>query len=702
MGDSISGYADEIYTSLSTKSTGPSGTTTTDSDTLVQRYFLLLDKTIFPKLTLDVTGIFEKDLTNSKSSGQEESTSTTTRFVPSATLTLRDPLYNAGIGYFLNEQQSTASRAPSVTLVNEDYQALFGWRPAGLPTMDMRFDRIDTFDKAHAITDTTEDLLTLASLYAYKGVRLQYFGTYTDTTDHLHSTETQNLNQNMLGMYNTSFFNGRLLFGETYNINTDKVTTVSMAAGGTVSVQVFPFSGLSTLSNMPTLGPLSPNPALIDGNLTVSAGIDIGLPPLGGNLTLRNIGLDFQNAVAVNDLQVWVDRTLTPAVAASFSWGIYTSPDNQNWTLLQTVFPASFGTFQNRFDIPIAQVTTRYIKVVVAPLSAAVTGASSFPNIFVTELQAFVTQTATGKERQSLTNTTQISTTTARYRIFDSPLIYYDFSYFFDRGSTSAQETSTLSNGLSGTYRFTSFLTSSARIIRQDGTQGNETTTAYVYNASLIATPLPTLTDSIVVSGTDESIGRLPQSTASISLNNTAQLYKGVDVTFNAGRVDTENTDRSKIDSTIFSAGANIVPHTGMTWTFILSETDTSRSIPGGVTTSLVSKNGLVTLAYTPVKTLYLLASINLLEETGQRRQVLQTYGGNWTPFPYGALQLRFSYNETAIPEQQLTTKTISPGVRYKINSRSFLDLSYQSLKSQIASQITDSTGVTLELEIFL
>ena len=118
----------------------------------------------------------------------------------------------------------------------------------------------------------------------------------------------------------------------------------------------FFLSAASSLSQTrPRLGALAPNAALIDGNLTASAGIDIGLPPLGGNLQPRNIGLDFLNPVQVNDLQVWVDRTLTPVVAASFSWDIYTSADNLTWTLYQTVFPATFGPFQNRFDIQIRE-----------------------------------------------------------------------------------------------------------------------------------------------------------------------------------------------------------------------------------------------------------------------------------------------------------------------------------------------------------
>ena len=113
-------------------------------------------------------------------------TSTNTKFLPSATLTLKDPLYTAAIGYYLNEQRQAASRTPTITLVNKDYQALFNWRPAGLPFFDFKYDHIDTYDLRHSTTDTANDNFSLISHYFYKGFDLRYFGTYLDTDDKLH------------------------------------------------------------------------------------------------------------------------------------------------------------------------------------------------------------------------------------------------------------------------------------------------------------------------------------------------------------------------------------------------------------------------------------------------------------------------------------------------------------------------------------
>ena len=634
MADSVNGLIDEQYSSISTKTTESGQTVKSDSVSYQERYTFLVDKTIFPKLTFDGTGIFERDTTNEKTTGQEEVTSTSTRFVPSATLTLKDPLYTAAIGYFLNEQTEAASRTPSVTLVNKDLQALFNWTPAGLPFFNFRYDHIDTYDLSHLFTDTASDNYWLISQYAYKGLAFSYFGTYTDSQDKLHDVDTVDVTQNGTGAYNDTFLDGRLLFGTNYNIIKSDVTTSSTVAGGTVSVQVFPYSGLFSLTNTPLLGALAPNSALIDGNLTVSAGINIGLPSLGGNMQPRDIGLDFLNPLEVNDLQVWVDRTLTAEVAASFSWDVYTSADNLTWTLVQTVFPANFGAFQNRFDIPITGVKTRYIKVVVNPLAATVTGANNFPNIFVTELQAFVTQTVERSKEQKFGSTSQVSNTTVRYRILNNSLLDYESSYFFSKNSSAGLETSYLSNGLKSNYRFTSMLAASGRFAWETGKQANERETAYIYDASLIATPLPTLTDSIVVSGRDETLAGQPQDTQSFFLNNTAQLYKGLDANLSIGRINATEPGGSKLASDTVTVGANIVPNKTMTWTVNYTYVSTDRSGPGVSSPSNLTQQATVTLAYTPVRTMYLFASVERLTETGVESRRCRTTGSTGHPFP--------------------------------------------------------------------
>ncbi len=135
-------------------------------------------------------------------------------------------------------------------------------------------------------------------------------------------------------------------------------------------------------------------------------------------LVRRQIGLDFLIPTEVNQLLVWVDRELTSTVVSSFSWQVFTSDDNLNW--VGPIVPSSvgFGTFENRFEINFSSVTTRYIKVVTTPL---LPGPLVPPNIFVTELQAFV-RTPAADLKGKTSRTTHNYDLDVKTRILDNPV----------------------------------------------------------------------------------------------------------------------------------------------------------------------------------------------------------------------------------------------------------------------------------------
>ena len=255
------------------------------------------------------------------------------------------------------------------------------------------------------------------------------------------------------------------------------------------------------------------------------------------------------------------------------------------------------------------------------------------------------------KEQQTLGSTSQISSYDGQVPDLRRRTSLLRILLFFQQEQQYGPGNSTLSNGLSSNYRFSSIFATSGRFAWETGEQANEQESAYIYNASLIATPLPTLTDSLVLSGRDETIGGKPQNTQSLFLNNAAQLYKGLDMNLNVGRTIATETDGSKLQSNTVTMGANVVPHRTMTWTFSYSYGNTDRSAPGAPSTSTLTRQETVTCAYTPFKTMYLFASVQRIEQTGQTVMTLQNYGFNWSPFPDGALQFRFSYYETVTLE---------------------------------------------------
>ncbi len=713
----FSGLLEYDYTFFSSKTTDASGTTTKfNTNTYNPRVTLSVNTDIFPKVNLNAGGVFEKNIAIFSSEG--ESTKTTlTRWRPYIYLTLRDPLYEVGIGYNRKEDSTKATETPRFTLINDDYLATLKWRPEGFPSIEAQLERTNTYDESRDVQNTTKDYLSLLSRYTFKGLDIRYQGTYTDTDDKVTPLETKDMLHSAWLSYSDSFFDRRISVSSTYNFNYEEIKTSTSAStsapgtGGTVSIQLFPLAGLSINNNAVTPLTLNANPALIDGNLTAGAGINIGLPPLGGDTTARNIGLDFFLPTEVNQLLLWVDRDLSAAsgsaIVTFFSSNIqvFSSSDNLNWTSVPLALPpVTFGPFQNRFVINFTNVTTRFIKVVIPPLNATILGASSFPNIFVTELQAFLTQPVGGTPgRKSLTITrmTHNYYLDARARILDIPTLFYELDYFYTRIDPGGQLRYTVSNGFSGNYRFSQIFSGRARVAYENGEEEREHRSAWIYDAALEATPLRTLTNRLLFSGRDETIGGKRNSTNSIILYNIAQLYKGLDVNLNIGQNFTKDESGLRTNETDFQILATIIPHPAVNTSLAYKYSIINQSGGSGSSGSGNMQTGEFIVSYRPFRTLFAVATIDLSTTTDGKTLVTQNYGFNWSPFPDGALQFRFFYNEN-LTTGGVKERIINPGVRWNITRRSYLDLSYQRSINTSPGQKVDENIISFQAKIFL
>ena len=693
----INGLLEFNYSFLTSKMKDGTGVTTkTDTSNYNPRFTLNIDTKIFPNLKLHAGGIAEFIKTDFESSGIDTKT-TLTRIRPYVDLTLETPLYTAGLGYIMRQEKTKTTDSPSVTLVNEEYNAILGWRPEGLPNIDMKLRRTNNFDEEKVLRDIKEDSVNLISKYTYRGLQLNYNSTYIHTMDHLNDLDVKQLTHNGRVAYGGSFLNKRVTVNTTYDIFHQEVKTVSEGTGF-ITLQVFAFAGLSKIDD--TLPPvpitLDQNPALVDGNTTASAGIDLisNLP-----LVRRQLGFDFLNPAEVNQLLVWVDRDLSTAIASSFLWEIFISEDNLNWTPWAGPITASFGPFQNRFEINFPNIipAKRYIKVVTTPLSRTPLVP---PNIFVTELQAFLRQSA-AEAQEKTRRTSHIYNLDAKARILDNPILFYDFYYFFNKVLPDDQKRYNVSNGFSVNHRFSSIFSGTARVAREDGEEDDEKRVAYVYNASITADPLRTLRNSLVFSGREEEIGEKPNDTRSIFLYNTAQLYQGIDVNLSGGLNFSKQETGEKARDIVINLGANIVPHRTMTLGLNYSDTMSRRRGSERGTFSTSARRLDLSVNYNPFRTLYFLAFIQVIAEKGEDIQTIQNYSVNWSPFPDGALQFNLAYNENLRSEDNAKERNFIPSVRWKITKRSYIDLSYQIISSESKVQKVNSQVISSNLKIF-
>jgi hypothetical protein len=702
----ISASLEFNYNYLSAKTTDASGNTVkTAAQVYNPRFQLDINTAIFPNLRLRTGGLVEGIISDVTSGGSGIRT-TQINFRPYIDLTLETPLYTASIGYFRRQQTTEVTHSGSTTLTNDDYYTILRWRPAELPSMDLQLKHDVYYDDTKSILNTTQDLITLNSKYQYKGFLLDYYGTYQHTQDKINDLDVTQYSNSARAAFSDSFLDKRVAVNTTYNILYQE-TRIESTGAGLVSSQVFPFGGLSSLDDTPLDGPLDPNPALIDGDLNASAGINIGLPPPGGDIRLRNMGLDFLTPTGVNRLLLWTDRDLSiaPNIVNFFSSNlkVYVSSDNLNWVAWPITPPITFGPLENRFEIKFATVVParRYIKVVTPPLNPAVAGAFAFPVIFVTELQAFV-ETPAKNLKNRFSTTTQNADLDVKTRILDIPTLFYEFYSYYNRQDPIHQQQYTISNALSTFYRFNEVFSGRAKVALENGEDlSGLKRFAYIYDAALTADPLRTLHSSFVVNGRDEKIDGKPNNLNSIFLYNTAQLYKGIDVSLNAGVNFLKQVSGESGRDFVINLQANIVPHRTLTLGLNYNTTISHHSTMERGSFSNYQQELDITLSYNPFTTLNLYAFIQVIGEKAREVQTLQNYAINWSPFPGGALQFYIAYNENYRSEDRLKERIFYPSIRYNLSKRSYVQLSYQLIRSRSDIQKIDSNLISASVKLF-
>lgn len=680
--EGISGYMEHTYNNGKQKSEDSTGVKTeTKTDSFIQQYSLALDRRLYPNLGLMAGGFYERNSMTMETEGQENS-STVTKIKPYVNLRLRTPLYQADVGYDRREEEVKSSQAPTTTTIRDSYVANLGWRPDDFPLTNFRFFRSETHDKDRQIQDSTDDIFQFTSEYRPIGsLFLKYTGSFEDFQDHLKGNEIRTESHEGRVTFADQFWRKRIALSSEYYINYIQ-TEISTSGVGDIASPLSPVFGLSAISDNTVIVVMEQNPALIDGNLGDGVGINLGLPPPGGDARRRHVGMDFVNATALNTLLVWVDRDLPPDIASSFSWDIYTSSDNINWQLRQTVSPAIFGPFLNRFEIHFVTVTTRYIRVVTRPLSPTVPFSSGFPIILVTEVQA-VLRTPAASAQKKASSTNHRYNLGMRVKILDAPSLYYEMSYFFIKSGTLPSNYD-LSNGLSLSHPLSKVFSVSARVLREDGHSQDGEKVAYRYSASIVAVPLETLQHTLLYSGGTEKTGEERTDSNYVAILNTAHLYEGVDANLGLTKGIQTRGNGEKADTTQITGGVTLVPHRSMT--INLSYFETSRKTSGGslsTGTQDTLKSGEASISYTPFPTLYLFGSYHVERKTATPNSSTLNYAVSWSPFPGGTLNFNFNYNETLRSENNERDRTITPFIRWNISRRMYSELTYQDLRTE-------------------
>lgn len=693
------------YSHIVSHTTDQFGKTTSSTiDELAQHYRLAFDRTLYPFVRVRSLGLLDKvqDWTDADAGA---SRSDQLRLSGSAHLLLGPPVLHTELGYDRRDETSGSSLSEGRPhLVSETYSVNTGWRPADLPSLDLRLARTNTFDTARRIQDTTVDEAQVSTAFnASRQLDLRYSLHWLDSSDHLSATSTTDLTNVARASYADTFDGGRTAVSAAYTFQNRFSDTTVQGLGGTVATQQLPSAGLSLVETFPALpgtDTLTPNGPLIDGDTAASAGVNLGFSPaLAGDQNLRDLGVQFVDPTTqVNTLFVWVDRQLPVEIASTYSWTAYRSDDNVAWTPVSLTAPVVFSLFQNRFEIHIESIQARYVKVVTKPLFATVTADRRFSDVFATELQAYFTISAAEARGHSSTNT-QTANATLRRQLLQNPSLTYDFSGLL---TSSGPHTSYLFvNGLSLDRRLTPALLLSARAARQDLGQDGQHTGVLQYSTSLAARPLPTLSHTLSYNGQYGQTPRGATVTNSVTLINHAELYRGVDALASLGY------SRNLADTGVTTAGStaivtlSLVPHRALSLasTYFYSSVHAT----GGSQPSVSQDNERVdsSISFTPIPALYLGGTLTRVIK-GARPTTLATFGGNFSPFPGGDVLFRLSYTESFDSSIEAKSKIAVAGVHWSIRAGTFLDVNYSLLDSSAAATSSGSRAFTASLLIQL
>lgn len=676
--------------------------TAQDTTDLTQQYQLSLDRRLYPNLGFSGTGLLAKDLRWTRDATGATGRTDQTAATLSTRLAGGDSLLGGALSYD-RRQEAVALPTGRAWATGDTYALTAGWHPLDLPTLDLRLERSDRHDPSQPGEDaTTWDGLLALEYRPGRTTDLRY----TLRADRVAraGTETTSIVQDGRGTWRDTVLGGRTTAFASAGVTSVWSETTSTDPAGTVATQRFPVQGLfkiESFADTPERDTLEPLDALKDGNVQGDTGVNLGWSVGLADRNPRDLGLRFADAVTkVNRLRVWVKDPLEPAVWGAFLFDVYRSEDGQTWAPVPLAGPISFGTLENRFELPILETAAPYLKVVTRPIDPSVSTADRYKNIVVTELQAFDAVPA-AQVRGASTRVAETFSGSAQTRLLSTPNLSHDVTVSVTNGGAGAPVTWLLVNGLSLSRPLSPHTLFSARVARQDADAGDGHQGMFQWSGSLAHQPLPTVSDGVTYSG------QLVQSRHGVALSNAlsgyarAEFYKGLAGTGNAALALSNNADGTIARTVSGTVGASVVPNRVLSLGGTYGLSDTATTGGGHPATSFLRHRLDGTVALSPVPALYATAGVTRVFGDGTPT-TLAHLGLNLSPFPQGQLLVRFTYTDSLDTAAASRSRLWSPSLRWTPRPGLFLDLAYTDLRTGSpieATRIqTASANLTLTL----
>jgi hypothetical protein len=565
----ISANADVSYSE--TKSTTAGATTSTWR--LNQNYTLSLSKPL--TRTISFFGNVSFTITETKDGERSED------IFPLFVLDFSPPSFVSqwyNLRFSFNRTQTAPSEGASITSSNTSVSLIFPFKR--WPAPSFTFNRSTTQDDLdpHKVDSVTSSIGFKANYQVdLLGTKTNFIYSFFDTISESKVTEIKNESPTHFveADFSRGFWEKKIRTNANIGFSIRESKTESLGAPQRFETSSPADQGISGIFTGPAFDATDPsftNNALIDGNISSSAGINL-------DVQSTNIVIGYNAAKTLNKINLSITTSLTKAVidTLNFGWQLFTSDDGISWTFQGVQLPVYEVIPSQRFVFTFTERSARFFRLVntLAPNTGS--------PIEVTEMEGvgFILLTP----RQSFSSTQTRNLFRISFTPVEALIMSYNISYAHNEDDFSDVDTTSVTQGVSLGYtvipRYLSlssgFATSSTR-----GTGGRRAGTDS-YNLTLSSTPLPTLSGSLGFRRAEVSSGGTTTSRRdSLSGSVSMKLYRGVDVFLGGSFSESTNLAAdSKIQTTDFSGNFRLKPLESL-----------SILINGGLTRNVLESDG--------------------------------------------------------------------------------------------------------------
>ena len=283
-----------------------------------ENYNLSFTKELSSCLELTSSVRYNRDTTDADNDGS--------RINPSLTLDLRNDIFSLILGADFNRITEESEPTDDIWSYNANW--LSQWSDVW-PALRFNFDQTYRSDDASpSETDTESRQFGAGFNYEWRFLECYYDYNYTTSDDDVRgiSSNSERHSANLNLEENWELWDHYLTFSVgqrcSYNLSNDDV---EVGAGNDYFVRDFQVRAYSAIDNHPDDGVLPVNLALTDGNLQVTAGIDIANPT-----ELHNLGFR-PETFPVNQVKIYFTDELTLTQQHLLVWEFYVSDDGAEW-----------------------------------------------------------------------------------------------------------------------------------------------------------------------------------------------------------------------------------------------------------------------------------------------------------------------------------------------------------------------------------